>query len=264
MNLQELVAAATALDSQGYWQWKRYLDHCETEAILSLLSTVPALHNDQDSKLGECISYPNLLELDNELFRITLEPRLNQLVHYYFQREAYGEEFPYQLARLQYRNLISPCDPQHLHLDSRLPGVWPSISLHCFLYLSDVASSDGPTEVVPGSHRMPRYPNESDRNLCIPILANRGDLLVLHSSLWHSSSRKISSTPRPIVAFAYNRWWMHQQFLFPYTEHLHRRDDLTAHDKEILGFRNYPPARSDIRIAARGELPNLSVPTPEG
>jgi hypothetical protein len=257
MSQSQLDTAFTALDSQGFWLWKRYLCSSGTESILNLLANIPANQNAKDSKLGECISHPNLVEIDNDLFRVVLEPRLNHLVHHYFQREAYGDEFPYQLARLQYRNLVGPCDPQHLHLDSRLPGVWPCISLHCFLYLSDVGPCDGPTEVVPGSHRMPRYPNESDRDLCTPLIANRGDLLLLHSSLWHSSSRKTSSTARPIIAFAYNRWWMHQQFLFPYTKHLQHRLDLTDQERDILGFHNYPAASSDVRIAARGELPNL-------
>jgi len=262
MNQSQLDTACTALDSQGFWHWKGYIGSSDTESILDLLSHVPAHLNAKGSKLGECISHANLLEIDSDLFRVALEPRLNQLVRHYFQREAYGDEFPYQLARFQYRNLIGPCDPQHIHLDSRLPGVWPCISLHCFLYLSDVGPSDGPTEVVAGSHRMPRYPNESDRDLCIPIMADRGDLLLLHSSLWHASSRKMTITERPIVALAYNRWWMRQQFLFPYIEHLQLRNDLTSHDKDILGFHNYPPASSVSRIGARGELPSLTTILP--
>lgn len=257
MKSLDLDLACTALDSQGFWLWKGYISPSEIEDILLQLSVVPVFKNEKNSKLGECISHPNLIEIESNLYRIALEARLNKLLNYYFKREAFENEFPYQLARLQYRNLIGPCEPQHIHLDSRLPGVWPCISIHCFLYLSDVSLEDGPTEVVAGSHRMDRYPTEEDRRVCIPILASRGDLLVLHSALWHGSSRKTSSRERPIVALAYNRWWMRQQFLFPYTAHLQRCKDLSEQDKNVLGFYNYPPSSCSYRISARGELPRL-------
>jgi hypothetical protein len=250
--------ATVALDSQGYWLWKTYLKQEECLEVLNTLSGISLVHNKKGSKLGECDSHPNLIELGNDLFRIALEPRLNQFVRAYFQRDTYGDEFPYQLARLQFRNLIGPCEQQHLHLDSRLPGVWPCISLHCFLYLSDVGPQDGPTEVVPGSHRLQRYPQESDRSNCIPILACKGDLMVLHSSLWHASASKTSCSSRPIIALAFNRWWMRQQFLFPYSDHLSRQDDLSEEERMILGFYNYPPLSYKTRISSRGDLPMIA------
>ena len=139
-------AFSSKLKQFGYVLWTSYLTHTECDLIRDQISSHSATSHSFDSINGQCQSIANLLEADPAFYRLATENRLNRFLRTFFSEHSYQDEFPYQLSRIQYRNIIEPCLAQTLHLDSRLPGVQPCISLHCFLYLDDASLEDGATQ----------------------------------------------------------------------------------------------------------------------
>ena len=246
--------ATFKIDNEGYFQWHHYLDVQECDLVEANFGKLIKLRSQSTSINGDSLSVPNVIESLPSLYYLATEPRLNNFLLNIFARNSYENEFPYQLSRFQYRSLTRPCDAQVLHQDARLPGVQPLLSLHCFIYLTDVKIEDGATQLVPKSHLINRYPGEDDRDQSISVEAAKGDMLIINSSLWHGSGKKHSFSERPIIALAYNRWWIRQQFQFPYILRS-AQISLTEKQKQIFGFYNYPPISASQRISARGDLP---------
>jgi ectoine hydroxylase-related dioxygenase (phytanoyl-CoA dioxygenase family) len=112
------------------------------------------------------------------------------------------------IANTAWRNPAGPVTKgaQAWHIDAgphvpRPPGTrWPEeipypvFAVAAHILLQDQTLDDGPTGVVPGSHRSGRFP-PFDRLLdpdldyegehCIPILARAGDVAFFVSDLWH-------------------------------------------------------------------------------
>ena len=87
------------------------------------------------------------------------------------------------------RILNNPCKAQRLHIDSRICGVNPPTSLHFFIYLSDIDEDSGPTQIVPSSHKIKRYPKKVMKK-CNKNFRKKGTIIVTNSSAWHGSSLK--------------------------------------------------------------------------
>ena len=78
-------------------------------------------------------------------------------------------------------------------------------------FLDDVTADNGPTRLVPGSHRSGSIP---PKNLADPRARHRdekcitgpaGDVLVFSSHLWHSGTANTSGRPRRVITVTYRR-----------------------------------------------------------
>ena len=102
------------------------------------------------------------------------------------------------------------------------------IELPCFIlntqwYLTDVGPDDGPTEVVPFSHRaghhpphcapgaQPSYKNHPAKSL----LVNAGDVALQHAQVWHRGAPVRSNNTRYLLQYAYGKRCVAQRF-FPF------------------------------------------------
>jgi ectoine hydroxylase-related dioxygenase (phytanoyl-CoA dioxygenase family) len=148
---------------------------------------------------------------------------------------------------------------QNLHIDSRICGVYPPTHLHFFLYLKDVKIDDGPTQIVPYSHKICRYPKNNDKKKTIKILGEAGTLIVINSSIWHGSSQKKSKVPRAIITLSFSRWHIRQPYAVPYGLPVKFKKFLNNKQKKILGYENYPESTEQKRSRMRGKLPNLVI-----
>lgn len=99
--------------------------------------------------------------------------------------------------------------PEGVELDARIP--MPVYLMNALYYLDDVGEDQGPTQVVPGSHRAGRqirFTEEiGDYNGQGPvsITAEAGDCLVFNSQIWHRGARNQSDNPRYVQQVIYRK-----------------------------------------------------------
>jgi ectoine hydroxylase-related dioxygenase (phytanoyl-CoA dioxygenase family) len=110
------------------------------------------------------------------------------------------------------RNPVGPTAQQGLHVDWAGP-VAPGRDqqAQAMFFLDDVTADNGPTRLVPGSHRSGTIP---PKNLADPRARHRdeecitgpaGDVLVFSSHLWHSGTANTSGRPRRVITVTYRR-----------------------------------------------------------
>ena len=125
-------------------------------------------------------------------------------------------------------------------------------------YLNDVDKKNyGATQVIPGSHKINRYPQKKDRNKAKQILGKAGDFFAIDSSLWHGSSVKKNNTQRTLVTLSYSRWNIRQSYAIPYGINKYKPDNFNQKQKYLLGYFNYPEKTEKERTRMRGLLPKL-------
>ncbi|MDQ6856025.1 MAG: phytanoyl-CoA dioxygenase family protein [Candidatus Dormibacteraeota bacterium] len=110
------------------------------------------------------------------------------------------------------RNPVGPTAQQALHVDWAGP-VAPGHDqqAQAMFFLDDVTADNGPTRLVPGSHRSGSIP---PKNLSDPRARHRdeecitgpaGDVLVFSSHLWHSGTGNSSGRARRVITVTYRR-----------------------------------------------------------
>ncbi len=143
-----------------------------------------------------------------------------------------------------------------LHSDSHgVPPPWPSFATYANLswLLTDYLSAeDGPTLLVPGSHRgrMPRpdesaaHINENDQIRPVPLHGPAGSLAVWNGAMWHGSQRRTKPGMRITLVHVWQRVFMRpierpKEFS---PEQLERWPDLPR----LLGYERIYPYQTEI------------------
>lgn len=109
-------------------------------------------------------------------------------------------------------------DYQGVHVDYQRPlfGEAPDLSLPAYLMvvsfgLVRITLENGPIEIAPGTHRMPRQQalralEAADIGM-LPVPLEIGDVLIRHPWVLHRGSPNRTDTPRALVSIRYVRRW---------------------------------------------------------
>jgi len=250
------------IKQQGYFVCDKFIDEQKCDKLRDILGSLDGeriSHNKTGDFHGSHTALaPNILPLSNEFIDLAQDVRFLEAANDFFENGRFpGEKSHVQLHLMHARRVDQGAAPQQLHIDSRLCGVSPPILMHVFVYLDDCLVNDsGATNVVPGSHRLNRYPSSADLEKAVPIFVRKGSVMFLDSSLFHGSSHKSTPGSRWIITLAYSRWWMKQEYAIPYFTGWSRK--LSEKEKELFGFYNYADKNYSKRgIKARGQLPVL-------
>jgi hypothetical protein len=77
--------------------------------------------------------------------------------------------------------------------------------------LIDITPANGPIEIAPGTHKMPRSEAMSAAGSAKiamqPVLLETGDVLIRHPWALHRGTPNTTDTPRPLVTIRYVRHW---------------------------------------------------------
>ncbi len=104
-----------------------------------------------------------------------------------------------------------------LHVDSagNPPPLYPySVVCNVSWILTDYTRENGTFAIVPGSHRYCRHPTASElpqvmggtgADICIPVCAPAGSLIVFTGNTWHGTYPKVDDSFRAHVAYAFCR-----------------------------------------------------------
>ena len=259
MKNSRLKKVLNNLEKQGYSVINNFFPKKKVEKLNNLLSFKKKIKNNPSFHSGAEMIY-NLQNIDYEFVNFIFNFSINKICKEYFKVGSHHlDEDIYQFDSMHSRILPGKSKSQNLHIDSRICGVSPPTHLHFFLYLSDVQEKDGPTQLVPFSHKIKRFPKVSDKKKAKKILGKAGTLIVLNSSLWHGSSSKRTNVARKIITLSYSRWHLRQTFAVPYSLPKKIFKKLNKSQLRILGFENYPPKDEKNRVKMRGKLENLII-----
>lgn len=92
---------------------------------------------------------------------------------------------------------------QHWHMDGTFVGDF----IICNVAIVDIDPTNGPTEVIPGSHRQfyPywRFVKERKTRMATPVILRQGDIMVRTSTLWHRGTANRSNAIRPMMSLSF-------------------------------------------------------------
>lgn len=116
-----------------------------------------------------------------------------------------------------------------------------------FWVLEDVTDKNGPTIIIPRSHKHP-VDMETEAANAVTLLANAGDLVFMNANTLHQASNPKEDSSRWVLIFSYNQW-----FLKPAVDHtrLFTRDEVAAMSpklRELFGFTSLPPSDERKRM----------------
>ena len=218
INRINYIKIQNSLETKGYFVLKNFLSKSLCKKFLHKILEKKVVKKDPGNfHQGGKMIY-NLQNKDQDFLNLIFDEKFNKISKNYFKSGAYSlDKDIYQFELLHSRILTGKCKSQNLHIDSRVCGINPPTHLHFFIYLSDVNKMDGPTQLVPRSHKILRYPKKKDKAKAIKIIGDQGTVIALNSSLWHGSSVKKSIKPRAILTLSYSRWHLRQPYAVPYS-----------------------------------------------
>ena len=129
-------------------------------------------------------------------------------------------------------------------------GVFRCGQVNVILALNDIGPGDGPTMVIPGSHKSNfPHPNAGDYAAgdrmdhlegAVPVYCNKGDVLLFVDGLMHGgSSRTNTEGERRVIIYRYGASWARTRYGYEYSQEL--LDRLPPARRNIL--QPMPPLR---------------------
>lgn len=201
----------------------------------------------------------NLLSKDFIFSEIVFSSELLHLTKKFFNLSFDNDlKDSFQLNAIHSRKIDIKSKAQNLHVDSKIPGIFPPIYATILIYLDDVDLTMGPTRVLPFSHRLVKLPKNKYEKKTKKLIGKKGTVIFLNSSIWHGASEKINDKPRRVILLTYNRWFVRQNFANPFNLPKKIVDSLTLDQKKILGFFNYPPISAKSDKPFNGKLEDVN------
>lgn len=144
----------------------------------------------------------NLLNKGQVFSELIQKPLILEAMEWAFERQTSHQK--YFLSSLQANILMSGAEPQQWHLDTPIPEPHPSwiIKANTLWLLDDFTETNGATEVVPGSHLIPRRPRQDDAIIAekgMKVIAKAGSVIITHGALWHRSGHNQSLNSRVVL-----------------------------------------------------------------
>jgi hypothetical protein len=109
-------------------------------------------------------------------------------------------------------------DTSEWHVDEALTGPYGApipLMVKASIPLDEIGSlDDGPTALIPGSHRRPYWDNlpspEDPRDMpgLVPALLSPGDVLIFHGRVHHAAMPNTGSQTRRVLQYNYGHIWM--------------------------------------------------------
>ena len=200
----------------------------------------------QTKKRVELSMCTNLLSKDKKFSELVFNNQILTICQKFFNLD-YNKDLnnSFQLNAIHSRKIDLPSLPQNLHVDSKIPGIYPPLYASIIIYLDDVDVSMGPTRVIPGSHKIVKLPKSYSEKKTKLITGKKGTVIFLNSSMRHGAYKKINDKSRTIILLTYNRWFVRQNFANPFNLSKKFISKLTKKQKQIIGIYNYSPISTD-------------------
>jgi hypothetical protein len=203
------------LKDKGFCVLQAHLDpsaiHCCREAFWPILLDYLA-HNREKPNRGEHRHFLPM-PFDPPCFapEFFFDPGILSIVHRVMDDRMVADQWGCDVPLKGSRH-------QQFHADYQRPlfAEAPDLPLPAYMLvvsfgLTDVSREDGPLEIVPGSHRMPR--SAALRSVADgevqpqPVTLHTGDVLIRHPWALHRGTPNLTDTPRALLTIRYVRRW---------------------------------------------------------
>lgn len=145
---------------------------------------------------------------------------------------------------------------RRIHVDCPrfIPGYVTNVGVT--LALDDFTHENGAMEVLPGSHRLPDAPSESEFETgAVHVLPCAGEAIVFNARLWHRGGINKTQKYRHAVTMNVCRSYMRQQFDFPRLVDENVVEQLGERGRRFLGFNVRMPVSLDEYYLPADERP---------
>ena len=249
----EILASVDDIKKDGYCVIKGYCDSISSINWKDIVEKLIDELRDQGLKPKPPLGNQSTLAFDrvlncvfkydrNALTFLTTGPHLKIFKH--FLNDPYydlnnTEQINFILAQGNVRGNVKPLP---FHVDTRIltPGntTW---SMQGVLALSQKTSISGGLRVIPGSHLLEQYPDNSCANLeALDVDLDPGDLAIFSSQLHHGTHPHVRGELGWSLNMTYRSWWVKQQYDIPRMLCNHSLDNLTYSQRAILGLFSQP------------------------
>ncbi|MEM7130364.1 MAG: phytanoyl-CoA dioxygenase family protein [Chloroflexota bacterium] len=204
------------LDENGFFIAYNVFTQEEYEAIGAAIDALQAVEGEQGGK--EVHTEAGAPRLSNVLNKSTafdpclaIQPLLAS-AHYLL-----GDEI--QVHGFNARDALPGQGHQRLHSDApkHEPGDWHVVN--SLILLDPYTEENGPTRVVPGTHRTGERPQDilDDPEAPYPgeikVTAPAGAVVILNASVWHGGTQNVSGERRRVLHLSYTRRNLPQQLV---------------------------------------------------
>jgi hypothetical protein len=166
------------------------------------------------------------------------------------------KQLPKGVANFILRGLVARSSGEtalKMHLDSFVPSsgkfIWNMIMS---IALDETNETNGPTFLVPKSHRFDEWASSSWLDKSITVYSKPGDVLIWDSRLWHGAGANTSGGTRWAIIATFSRWWIKQTYNMPESFPKEYLPSLSDEEKAILGFCNNTPRDENDRVNIQG------------
>jgi len=151
------------------------------------------------------------IEYDDALLNLLWHPVVFPMVHSILGRDVSMIDNDYFITAPHAKTHA------HWHRDYGMPGVFHPLStlmVKVFYFLTDVDEENGPTMVIPGSHKFPDdypFPEIEDPKAmpgAVAITGRAGDAYFFHGRVYHAAAHNESSRYRRVLIYNYGHTWM--------------------------------------------------------
>ena len=142
----------------------------------------------------------------HQIFRDVLDSVwLEKLLDKIFDRDTFHEK--YGLSSMAAHIVPAGGEAQPIHIDNAVPEPIPPWAIRFVIVvpLTDFTKENGPTSVVPKSHKLFRKPTPDDdlSTSEVSITAKAGSLIIWDGNLWHRSTENFSNKDRSALIISY-------------------------------------------------------------
>lgn len=133
-----------------------------------------------------------------------------------------------------------------VHRDIKFFSNSVPLMLNTLVFLDDFTKENGPTLLLPYSHKIEKKPSNRDffKN-SIQALGNAGDVLVFDSNIWHASSENKTPNSRKALPITFTTPIIKQLLDYPRAIGYDRIDTFDKEMQQLLGYHARVPANLD-------------------
>ena len=211
-------------------------------------------NNQLSDKSGEKVVY-NLHNKNLAWFKLFEHNKIISIVSSLLKEGSYKNEEPIYLYNISARTPKKGSGRQQIHIDGGIPGLRVPLFINVMWYLDDVHKMNGPTVVVPGSHKKKSFcPDNVVPKNAKKLYLKKGDVVIFDGSLWHGGTNSLSEDSRWALILGYTRWFIKPSFDYAKNTPKELWLKMTEKQKQLLGFNLMPPKDEFTRSRRRTNL----------
>jgi ectoine hydroxylase-related dioxygenase (phytanoyl-CoA dioxygenase family) len=228
-----------SLKDQGYCTYVVKIDKSWVDKLKVACTRVIERHpNTSGMSLNSLAEDDLFIDFLDELFEIQL---IEFIGKQFFESKFILNSFSSLNNNTGKRNFSS-----EVHRDIRFYSGEIPVMLNAILMLDDFTEENGPTLILPESHKKKYKPSDGYfQERAIKVLGKSGTIFLFDSNVWHCSSPNNSGLDRLAIAMTFSKSCIKQLLDYPQAISKEKSSSLSAPVRQLLGFDAIVPKSID-------------------